>query len=180
MKDATESRPRLQGILNITVTPFKADGALDLSALAENIERVIHLGYDGILIGGTYGEFPAMNPAERADLFRRASDIVNDRVPVTLYSAQSDPRIVRELTALAGALGGVPMVTPPLVSEVTDDQIVESQKKLWETMRIAAEPGGATALAALLSGRYKPQPGERVGVVVCGGNTDAVDFASKS
>jgi len=63
---------------------------------------------------------------------------------------------------------------------VTDDQIVESQKKLWETMRIAAEPGGATALAALLSDRYKPQPGERVGVVVCGGNTDAVDFASKS
>jgi threonine dehydratase len=63
---------------------------------------------------------------------------------------------------------------------VTDDQIVESQKKLWETMRIAAEPGGATALAALLSGRYKPQPGERVGVVVCGGNTDAVDFASQS
>ena len=63
---------------------------------------------------------------------------------------------------------------------VTDDQIVESQKKLWETMRIAAEPGGATALAALLSGRYKPTSGERVGVVVCGGNTDAVDFAPKS
>lgn len=63
---------------------------------------------------------------------------------------------------------------------VTDDQIVESQKKLWETMRIAAEPGGATAFAALLSGRYKPQPGERVGVVVCGGNTDAVNFAAKS
>ena len=55
---------------------------------------------------------------------------------------------------------------------VTDDQIVASQKKLWETMRIAAEPGGAAAFAALLSGRYKPQPGERVGVVVCGGNTE--------
>lgn len=63
---------------------------------------------------------------------------------------------------------------------VTDDQIVESQKKLWETMRIAAEPGGAAAFAALLSGRYRPQPGERVGVVVCGGNTDAVNFAAKS
>ena len=63
---------------------------------------------------------------------------------------------------------------------VTDDQIVESQKKLWETMRIAAEPGGAAAFAALLSGRYKPEPGERVGVVVCGGNTDAVNFAVKS
>jgi threonine dehydratase len=55
---------------------------------------------------------------------------------------------------------------------VTDDQIVESQKKLWETMRIAAEPGGAAAFAALLSGGYKAKPGERVGVVVCGGNTE--------
>ena len=63
---------------------------------------------------------------------------------------------------------------------VTDEEIIRSQQKLWETMRIAAEPGGATALAALLSGRYKPQPGERVGVVVCGGNTDAVNFAPKS
>ena len=63
---------------------------------------------------------------------------------------------------------------------VTDDEIVESQKKLWETMRIAAEPGGAAAFAALLSGRYQPKPGERVGVVVCGGNTDAVNFAPKS
>ena len=55
---------------------------------------------------------------------------------------------------------------------VTDDQIVESQKKLWQTLRIVAEPGGATAFAALLSGRYQPKPGERVGVVICGGNTD--------
>jgi threonine dehydratase len=55
---------------------------------------------------------------------------------------------------------------------VTDDEIVDSQKKLWQTLRIAAEPGGATAFAALLSGRYKAQPGERVGVVVCGGNTE--------
>ena len=62
---------------------------------------------------------------------------------------------------------------------VTDDQIVESQKKLWETMRIAAEPGGAAAFAALLSGRYQAKPGERVGVVVCGGNTDAVNFQRK-
>jgi len=62
---------------------------------------------------------------------------------------------------------------------VTDDQILEAQKKLWETVRIAAEPGGAAAFGALLSGRYQPQPGERVGVVICGGNTDAVSFAQK-
>ena len=40
-----------------------------------------------------------------------------------------------------------------------------------------AEPGGAAAFAALLSGAYVPAPGERVGVVVSGGNTTAVDFA---
>lgn len=57
---------------------------------------------------------------------------------------------------------------------VSDDEIVESQKRLWASVRIAAEPGGATAFAALLSGKYKPAPGERVGVIVCGGNTDQV------
>jgi threonine dehydratase len=55
---------------------------------------------------------------------------------------------------------------------VSDDEIVAAQKRLWETVRVAAEPGGAAAFAGLLSGRYKPEPGERVGVVVCGGNTD--------
>jgi len=55
---------------------------------------------------------------------------------------------------------------------VSDEEIIAAQKTLWETTRIMAEPGGATAFAGLLSGRYKPEPGERVGVIVCGGNTD--------
>ena len=54
---------------------------------------------------------------------------------------------------------------------VSDDEIVAAQKSLWETIRVAAEPGGAAAFAALLSGRYKPKPGARVGVIVCGGNS---------
>ena len=59
---------------------------------------------------------------------------------------------------------------------VSDDSIVEAQKALWKVLRVVAEPGGAAAFAALLSRRYQPQPGERVGVLVCGGNTTAVDF----
>jgi threonine dehydratase len=55
---------------------------------------------------------------------------------------------------------------------VSDEEIVAAQKKLWEVIRVVAEPGGAAAFAALLSGRYQPEPGERVGVVVCGGNRD--------
>ena len=57
---------------------------------------------------------------------------------------------------------------------VSDEEIINAQKRLWETTRIVAEPGGATAFAGLLSGRYKPEPGERVGVIVCGGNRDLV------
>ena len=59
---------------------------------------------------------------------------------------------------------------------VSDEEIIAAQKRLWETLRVAAEPGGAAAFAGLLSGRYKPEPGERVGVIVCGGNTDKVSF----
>ena len=62
------------------------------------------------------------------------------------------------------------------VTLVTDDAIQQAQRALWKGLRIVAEPGGAAAFAALISGRYKPQPGERVGVLVCGGNTAAVDF----
>ena len=59
---------------------------------------------------------------------------------------------------------------------VSDDAIRDAQRALWRVLRIAAEPGGAAAMAAILSGRYTPREGERVGVVVCGANTTAVDF----
>ena len=59
---------------------------------------------------------------------------------------------------------------------VTDGSIRNAQEALWSTARVLAEPGGVAALAALLSGGYRPEPGERVGVVVSGGNTVAVAF----
>jgi threonine dehydratase len=59
---------------------------------------------------------------------------------------------------------------------VSDDAIRRAQQALWAGLRIVAEPGGAAAFAALLSGGYRPQSGERIGIVVCGGNTTAVDF----
>ena len=59
---------------------------------------------------------------------------------------------------------------------VADDAIVKAQKALWQILRIVAEPGGAAAFSAVLSGAYEPEIGERVGVVASGGNTTAVDF----
>jgi threonine dehydratase len=59
---------------------------------------------------------------------------------------------------------------------VSDDAIKQAQAALWSTLRVVAEPGGAAAFAALLSGIYRPVQGERVAVLVCGANTTAVKF----
>lgn len=57
---------------------------------------------------------------------------------------------------------------------VCDEAIRQAQLALWHGASIVAEPGGAAAYAALLSGGYRPQAGERVCVVVSGGNSAAV------
>jgi len=59
---------------------------------------------------------------------------------------------------------------------VSDAAIRHAQEALWAALRVVVEPGGAAALAGLLSGGYKPALGERVAVLISGGNTTAVDF----
>jgi threonine dehydratase len=63
-----------------------------------------------------------------------------------------------------------------MVVLVSDDAIRQAQAALWSKLRIVVEPGGAAAFGALLSGRYRPAPGEHVAVLLCGGNTTAVNF----
>lgn len=58
------------------------------------------------------------------------------------------------------------------VALVPDQWIAKAQTVLWRDFRLAAEPGGAAALGALLCGAYTPAPGERLGVLVCGANVD--------
>ena len=57
------------------------------------------------------------------------------------------------------------------VTLISDDDIRNAQRHLWREMQLVTEPGGAAAFAALLSGAYKPEKDERIGVVVCGANT---------
>jgi threonine dehydratase len=61
---------------------------------------------------------------------------------------------------------------------VDDEAIASAQHALWKTLRVVAEPGGATALAALLQGAWRAKPGQRIGVLLCGANTTAVQFAA--
>jgi threonine dehydratase len=59
---------------------------------------------------------------------------------------------------------------------VSDDAIRDAQRALWRVLRVVVEPGGAAAFAALLCGRWRPNPDESVGVLLCGANTNSVNF----
>jgi threonine dehydratase len=63
---------------------------------------------------------------------------------------------------------------------VSDEAIGAAQRRLWETLRVVAEAGAAAPFAALLSGAYQPREGERVGIVLSGANTTAVNFGEQS
>ena len=101
----------------------------------------------------------------------------------TLYEARraGKPVEVRISGIAADALGasriGVPNfeVAQKWVRDavlVNDDAVRAAQRALWDELRIVAEPSGATGLAALMAGAYKPAAGERVATLVCGANTD--------
>lgn len=79
--------------------------------------------------------------------------------------------------ALGASRIGVPNfeVAQKLVKQsvlVNDEAVRAAQRALWEELRVVAEPAGATGLAALMAGAYKPVVGERVATLVCGANTD--------
>lgn len=101
----------------------------------------------------------------------------------TLYEARKAGRPVEvkisgvAADALGASLIGTPNfeIASRLVADarlVTDDAVRAAQRILWDELRVVAEPAGATALAALLSGVYVPAAGERVGLLVCGANTE--------
>ena len=61
---------------------------------------------------------------------------------------------------------------------VDEDSIIKAQQLLWDELRIAAEPAGVVPIAALISGRYQPASGEKVGILICGGNVDLSSFVN--
>ena len=99
----------------------------------------------------------------------RAALAAGEPVPVPVSGVAAD-------SLGAGRIGAVPWgVVRRFVDEavvVGDDDIREAQRALWDDFRLVAEPGGAAALAALRTGAYRPESGERVVVVVCGSNCD--------
>ncbi len=117
---------------------------------------------------------------------------LGDRVKVVAVETEGTPTLyesrragrpveVRISGVAADALGASRIGTPnfevacALVRDsilVSDDAVRATQSKLWNDLRVIAEPAGATGLAALLSGAYEPASGERVATLVCGANTE--------
>lgn len=100
--------------------------------------------------------------------------VAGEPVDVTVGGVAADSlgarRVGRVCFAVASRTGTRHVLVP-------DEAIVAAQRLLWDDFRVIAEPGGATALAGLLCGAYKPDPDERVAVVVCGANTDPATVA---
>jgi threonine dehydratase len=112
----------------------------------------------------------------------RIVSVEPETIPAMLEARRAGHPVEVSVTGLAAdslgakAIGAVPFAcAAPFVDDavlVSDDAIRAAQRKLWATVQLMAEPGGAAALAALLAGAYRPAAGERVVVVVCGSNVD--------
>ncbi len=122
---------------------------------------------------------------------------VGDRIKVVAVETQGTPTLYEARRAgrpvdvkisgiAADALGATRVgtanyeIAEKLVRDcllVSDDAVRAAQIALWQETRLIAEPSGATSLAALMSGVYKPAAGERVGVVICGANTEPSSIA---
>jgi threonine dehydratase len=95
-------------------------------------------------------------------------------VPAPVGGLAADSLGARQVGALMFAIARAHIGASVLVS---DASITAAQRWLWEHLRLVAEPGGATALAALLSRAWVPPEGARIGVILCGANTDPAKVA---
>ncbi|MBS0535954.1 MAG: threonine/serine dehydratase [Proteobacteria bacterium] len=153
---------------------------LEIEADAPDATTVLVAVGGGGLIGGVAAWFAgarkvvAVEPAEAPTLHDAFA--AGRPVDAPTGGIAADSLAPRRIGEMAFAIASAHV--DPAVVLVGDDDIRRAQAALWSVLRVVAEPGGAAAFAALLSGRYRPAPGERIAVLVCGGNTTAVNFSA--
>jgi threonine dehydratase len=151
--------------------------ALELESQAPEIDTVLVGVGGGGLIGGVAAWFAgrtrviAVEPIDAPTLtVARAAGCPVDAPTGSIAADSLAPKRVGEL------MFPIAQAYVERIVLVSDAAIRRAQRTLWDSLRIVAEPGGAAASAALLDGLYQPAPGERVAVVVSGGNTTGVSF----
>ena len=101
-------------VLTAMVTPFAADGSVDLAAAAELAADLVDLGNDGLVVSGTTGESPTTSDQEKQDLLREVMSAVGDRATIVAGVGTNDTAHTIELARQAESVGvhGLLVVTP--------------------------------------------------------------------
>ena len=146
--------------------------ARELEAQAPGLDTLLVAVGGGGLIGGIAAWYQSGVKLVGVESFTcntlHASLAAGQRVPVRTSGLAADSL---GATTVGQLMFDIAKHHISSVALVSDDDIRNAQRKLWREMQLVTEPGGAAAFAALLSGAYKPEKDERVGVVVCGANT---------
>jgi threonine dehydratase len=155
--------------------------AAELEEQAPALETVlVAVGGGGLLAGvlAWYGDRVRVVAVETAGTASLAAALAaGEPVDVDVSGLCADSLGARRLGSHPWAAVGA---WAPVSLVVDDADVAEAQRQLWSTCRVAAEPGGAAAVAALTSGVYRPAPDERVAAVVCGANLDPATLAAKT
>ncbi|MEV4275815.1 serine/threonine dehydratase [Actinoplanes xinjiangensis] len=150
-----------------------------LSQLPDGFDTVLVAVGGGGLIGGVVASLPrsvrivAAEPVGAQAL--HAALAADEPVDVPVSGVAADSLGARRIGEIGFALARAAEIDSVLVE---DGAIVEARRRLWDEHRLVVEHGTAAAHAALLSGAYRPEPGERVVVLLCGANTDPADLAT--
>ena len=146
--------------------------AMEFDRQAPQLDTVLIACGGGGLIGGAAawyaGSTKVIGVEPESSRALHAALQAGRPVPVSVDGVAADSLGAAQV---GGLMFPIAQVFVDLVVLVSDENIITAQKALWSELRLVAEPGGAAALAAILSGRYKITESERVGVVVCGSNS---------
>ena len=177
-RDASEKRAAETGAL---IVPAYEDPVVFAGAGSVALEFAEQAGFDTLLVAVGGG-----------GLIAGCAAAVGETIKIVAVETEGTPTLHEALKAgqpvdvaisgiAADALGASRIGAPnfeiarKLVRQsvlVSDDAVRTTQRTLWDELRVVAEPAGATGLAALLSGAYRPAAGERVATLICGANAD--------
>ncbi len=132
---------KFEGVYCVLVTPFKTDESLDEDGLRSHIDRVIENGVDGVIIGGSNGEFASLSEEERKRLIKVGTEHVNGRVPVVVGSMAPSTRETIRWSKFAEDLGAAGLlVVSPYYGSITDEALYQHYKAVAEAVNIPIMP----------------------------------------
>ena len=165
----------LHGIVPALLTPFQADERIDCGAWQRLIDRMIGAGVDGLFVGGSSGEFYALDPEERALSLRFCVQAAAKRVPVFANVGAITTRDTVRLAVAAQAMEvDVIVVVTPYYLKPTQDELAEHYVEVCRAVQLPVlaynfpQHGGSEILPETL-GRVAARAENLVGLKDSGG-----------